>query len=179
MNRKEFDDLNVNEQLNYINENLTMGKSLTELANEIKISRSTLRKRFKKIKYIFNQNANKYICDGNNTNATSKGDNNKSNEVAIDNISKCDSDNIDITFKKLNDNADKILEMLEWWGNRDIKKKVDISKLNNFENKTKHRSFNINSEILNKFTDFCNTHREYMQVDLISIALLEFLEKYN
>ncbi|WP_019279390.1 HTH domain-containing protein [Clostridium botulinum] len=189
MDRKEFDSLEIKQQIKYINKELSNGKSLTELSEQINISRSTIRKRFKKLGYLFDQDANKYLCDENNINITSKGNNknidikhseiNTRNEVAIDTISKCDSNNIDITFKKLNDNADKILEMLSWWENRDIKEKVDISKLDNFDNKTKHRSFNINVEILNKFTNFCNTHREYMQVDLISIALLEFLEKYN
>lgn len=61
MNRKEFDSLDSIKQIEYINEKLENGKSLTELSEKINISRSTIRKRFKKLGYEFNQEINKYM----------------------------------------------------------------------------------------------------------------------
>lgn len=98
-------------------------------------------------------------------------------DTSIDSVG--DKYNVNITLEKLNDNSDKILKMLNWWENRDSKVNIDLSKLNNFNKKTKHRSFNVNIEILNLFTKFCAEHREYQQVDLLSTALLEFVEKYR
>ncbi|KEI02882.1 hypothetical protein G8T76_10750 [Clostridium botulinum C/D] len=194
MNRKEFDSLDRMQQIEYINKELGSGKSLTELSEKINISRSTIRKRFKKLGYEFNQELNKYICDKHNIDITHKTESDrnmqgdKSNldmvhmtslreDTSIDSVG--DKHNIDITLEKLNDNADKILRMLDWWENRDSKINIDLSKLNNFNKETKHRSFNVNAAILNEFTDFCNSHREYTQVDLLSAALLEFIKKYK
>ena len=60
MGKEEFNKLNVKEQIEYINKKLK-NKTLTNLCEEIKISRSTIRERFLKQGYIFDKSKNKYI----------------------------------------------------------------------------------------------------------------------
>ncbi|WP_039242698.1 hypothetical protein [Clostridium botulinum] len=176
MNRKEFDSLEIKQQIEYINKELYSGKSLTELSEIINISRSTIRKRFKKVGYLFNQDANKYICDKEVKEVTP--DNKPvENNASYKNNTKITYNNKDI--EKLTSKADSILEMLAWWENRDLKNNIDISKLNDCSFKTETRSFNVNKEVLDKFVGYCKDHKEYRQIDLISIALLDFLEKYK
>ncbi|MCD3211835.1 hypothetical protein G8T71_10765 [Clostridium botulinum C/D] len=179
MNRKEFDSLEIKQQIEYINKELDNGKSLTELSEIINISRSTIRKRFKKLGYLFDQDANKYLCDKEVENITS----NMETKNIPEDTHSC-KNNIKITYdnkdiEKLALKADSILGMLNWWENRDVKNNIDISGLNNYSSKTETRSFNVNKEVLNSFVRYCKEHKEYRQIDLISIALLDFLEKYK
>ncbi|KGM95577.1 HTH domain-containing protein [Clostridium phage CWou-2020a] len=176
MNRKEFDSLDIIRQIDYINKELSNGKSLTELSEKINISRSTIRKRFKKLGYLFDQDANKYLCDKEVKNVTPGNKPIENNESDKNNI-KITYDNKDI--EKLALKADSILGMLTWWENRDVKNNIDISRLNSCSPKTETRSFNVNKEVLNSFVSYCKRHKEYRQIDLISIALLDFLEKYK
>ncbi|NFF59813.1 HTH domain-containing protein [Clostridium botulinum] len=179
MNRKEFDSLDINEQIKYINKELNNGKSLTELSEKINISRSTIRKRFKKLGYLFDQDANKYLCDKEVKNITS---NMETKNIPEDTHSY--DNNINTTYgneniEKLALKTNEILSMLTWWESRDVKNNIDISGLNNYSSKTETRSFNVNKEVLNNFVGYCKDHKEYRQIDLISIALLDFLEKYK
>ncbi|MCD3223826.1 hypothetical protein [Clostridium botulinum] len=176
MNRKEFDSLEIKQQIEYINKELDSGKSLTELSEIINISRSTIRKRFKKVGYLFNQDANKYICDKEVKEVTPDNKTMKNNASYKSNT-KITYNEKDI--EKLTLKADSILAMLSWWENRDVKNNIDVSRLNGYSSKTETRSFNVNKEVLNSFVSYCKAHKEYRQIDLISIALLDFLEKYN
>ncbi|WP_039241252.1 hypothetical protein [Clostridium botulinum] len=196
MDRKKFDEMSVTAQINYVNAKLDKGYTLTKLCKEIQIGRSTVRKRFKEQEYEFDKDLNKYILSyskvdditlsaqgTSNTNVNKSYNDNlyitkeiKENRVAEQ---ECAYDVTDTTLDKLYKNTDDILKMLEWWKNKSIKNSIDISRLNNYINKTKTRSFNINIDILDKFVSYCNKHKEYQQTDLISIALLDFLDKYK
>ncbi|EGO86286.2 hypothetical protein G8S49_11395 [Clostridium botulinum C] len=198
MDRKKFDEMSVKAQINYVNSKLETGYTLTKLCKKIQIGRSTVRKRFKGKGYEFNKDLNKYIGYSkvddiiltaknakvlDNTHVNKGYSNNlyitkqlEENRVAE---RECAYDVEDTTLDKLYKNTDDILKMLEWWKNKSIKNSIDISRLNNYINKTKTRSFNINIDILDKFVRYCNKHKEYQQTDLISIALLDFLDKYK
>ena len=53
MNKEEFDKLNILEQIDYINKELSSGKSITNTCKEIGIGRSTISDRFKKAGYKY------------------------------------------------------------------------------------------------------------------------------
>lgn len=199
MDRKKFDEMSVKAQINYVNSKLDKGYTLTKLCKEIGIGRSTVRKRFKAQGYAFDKDLNKYILsDGKVNNITSSIeytktlDNTHVNKSYGNNFyitkqleenrvaeQECAYDVTDTTLEKLYKNTNDILKMLDWWKNKSIKNSIDISRLNIYVNKTKTRSFNINIDILDKFVSYCNKHKEYQQTDLISIALLDFLDKYK
>ena len=60
MDRTDFDKLEVQDQVIYINKQLGAGSTLRDIASNLNIARSTLRDRFKKIGYIYNKKLNTY-----------------------------------------------------------------------------------------------------------------------
>jgi len=58
--RVEFDRLEVLSQLEYINNELTKGNTLTKICESVGIGRTTIRDRFLKERYSFNKTNNKY-----------------------------------------------------------------------------------------------------------------------
>ena len=60
MNKTEFNNLEVLEQIEYINKSLLEGNTLTNICKSIGIGRSTIRDRFKKVSYEYNKSINQY-----------------------------------------------------------------------------------------------------------------------
>lgn len=60
MDKLEFNKKDIQEQVQYINEKLCTGLSITKVCKDIGIDRSTVRKRFEKGGYTFNKNLNLY-----------------------------------------------------------------------------------------------------------------------
>ena len=60
MNKEEYNELKVKDQIDFINIELEK-KSLTKISEEIKVSRKTLRSRFDKFGYVYDKRSNKYI----------------------------------------------------------------------------------------------------------------------
>src|SRR5699024_1852064 len=63
MNKLEFNQLELHQQVQYINDQLVLGSSITKVCDAIGIDRSTVRKRFKKGGYVFNTELNRYEMD--------------------------------------------------------------------------------------------------------------------
>lgn len=74
MTKDEFNNLEIIDQINYLNKNLKAGQSLTNICNSIGIARSTVGGRMTKQGYILDKNLNQYILDNkeNNGRAYSK-----------------------------------------------------------------------------------------------------------
>ncbi|MFG0882370.1 hypothetical protein ACGAJ9_06915 [Clostridioides difficile] len=61
MDRYTFDNLPIKEQIQYINNKLLEGNTLTNTCKDIGIGRTTIRNRFKQHGYEFNQAKKLYI----------------------------------------------------------------------------------------------------------------------
>lgn len=61
MTKDEFNKLDINEQINYLNTQLKEGFTLTTICKNIGIARSTVGGRVKKQGYIFDKEVNQYI----------------------------------------------------------------------------------------------------------------------
>lgn len=74
MTKDEFNNLEIMDQINYLNKHLKSGQSLTNICNSIGIARSTVGGRMTKQGYILDKNLNQYIIDNkeNNGRAYSK-----------------------------------------------------------------------------------------------------------
>ena len=60
MDKKEFNSLQITEQLSYVNTQLKENKTLRAIADTIGISKSTIRERLGKIGYIYNSDLKQY-----------------------------------------------------------------------------------------------------------------------
>lgn len=68
LNKDDFNKLDINKQIDYLNTQLKKGISLTVLCKNIGIARSTVGGRSKKQGYIFDKEINQYILENENSN---------------------------------------------------------------------------------------------------------------
>lgn len=68
LTKDDFNKLDINEQINYLNTQLMKGNSVTILCKNIGIARSTVGGRVKKQGYIFDKEVNQYILENENIN---------------------------------------------------------------------------------------------------------------
>lgn len=68
LNKDDFNKLDINKQIDYLNTQLKKGISLTVLCKNIGIARSTVGGRAKKQGYIFDKEINQYILENKNSN---------------------------------------------------------------------------------------------------------------
>lgn len=61
MNRKEFDSLEIIDQISYVNKLLMEGNSLRSISTNLGISKTTIRDRFYKIGHVFDAETKQYI----------------------------------------------------------------------------------------------------------------------
>lgn len=189
-----FNKLSVQDQLEYINNQLINGKSLKNISNDLKISKTTIRDRLKKIGYVFNGEQRQYIkynCIpkeieyGDNINILHK-DKEYNNKEVVKNKYK---ENINILNKKDNKNKlidilkkyDNLIEMMEWYNNKkniveSVELNIDSEKL---LGEVKTTTVRLYSYVWKDFREFMDQYQEFKNMDMINMALVEFMEKYK
>lgn len=158
MFREEFDNMDVFEQIKYINEKL-LEQSLTKICNSIGISRTTVTKRFRSVDYIFDKYTNQYqITD------------------EMEDYSYA----INVLEAKINELIDKVtvLEQERNSNTTDIQQ-VDNSNVRFYKNDTIVRAYRIDNEIYQRFKQYTDENKQYKISDIISTALEDFLIKVN
>ena len=185
MNKDIFNELDILEQIDFINKKLKEGYSLSKLDNEnIISSRKTISNRFKKVGYELNKESNQYE----NTIEIVKPE---VKEIITTNTQKQESSNIVVRGDQVNNKAleqlilnyadmnDKLNEVYEWYqessNNVVIEDKLEI---NDFEGNVVVRSYKLYEPIQKEFAEFCASSKFRVQ-DILSQALKEFLDKYK
>lgn len=195
-----LNDLDVIEQIHFINKKLKEGYSLSKLDKEnIISSRKTIANRFKKIGYELNKESNQYesiieVVEGD------KSDNKEhipksSNKVVQGNelenkepISKssnkvargyqADNKLLEEIILNYTDMNNKLDEVYNWYLKSSDEVVNDNLKIHDFDGKVVTRSYKIYEPIQKEFAEYCSSSKYRVQ-DLISQALKEFLEKYR
>lgn len=197
MTKEQFNQLDVLEQIKYINNQLENNSTLTLICKELNISRSTIRDRFKKVSYSYSKELNRYVYNNSITNVVQKvteinnkyisgvvhKENNVSNtdvsqvDKVTDIISKSDVE-IKETIIDIVNNYDVLKEIIELHRRNTsvIKQQIVIDVE---ESESKLVTLRVNSKELERFNKFCDNNKQYKKIDLISQALKEFREKYN
>lgn len=81
MTKDVFNNLEIIDQINYLNKNLKAGQSLTNICNSIGIARSTVSGRMTKRGYILDKNLNQYIINNKENNGLAYSKLTVSNEL--------------------------------------------------------------------------------------------------
>ena len=63
MNKEQFKNLDILAQIEYVNNILKEGKTLTAFSEEVEISRKTISKNFSKFGYKYSQSKKQYILE--------------------------------------------------------------------------------------------------------------------
>ncbi|GKZ04254.1 hypothetical protein ANS017_21340 [Paraclostridium bifermentans] len=129
MNKEQFKNIDIFEQIEYVNNILKEGKTLTSFSEEIGISRKTISKNFSKAGYKYSQSKKQYILENTDVEAREQKkyysniteSNTKTTPESSDNIPVINSitTNLEITNNQkdrltyLMDNADRIKALLD------------------------------------------------------------------
>lgn len=182
MNRTDFDGLKLVEQVEYFNNQLREGMSLTKICDDIGITRKAIRVRFGKAGYVFNKSLNLYegsiLNNGDelkqaltynkkpSKNKTNTGNTNTIEDrvIALESQIKALEKivhNNQINVTNTTNASDIELELLE------------------FNADTVTRAYRIYEDVQKDFKIFCKKHSEYKVQDIISTALVEFMNKHK
>ena len=159
MTREEFDNMEVFEQIKYINDMLDE-LSLTKICDKIGISRAAIGKRFKTVDFVFNKTTNQYQLEEN---------------VFIDNEVL---NALEAKVKELNERV-TVLEQKENNSTTDIQQVNKDSIIRFYKNNTIVRAYRIDDEIYQRFKSYTDENKQYKISDIISTALEDFLNKVN
>ncbi|EQF22276.1 hypothetical protein QEW_4445 [Clostridioides difficile CD160] len=163
----------------YINDELVSGKSLIKISSEVQTSESSIRKYLKKRCYKRINNRFVYV---NEEGMQKVSEDDESIQVEIVRTEK--KSNTQKKLLLLADNYNEIIEMINWYNNlenrnideqhiqpKDIK--IDLPSKN-----AKRTTIRIIEEVVDLFDEFCKEHSEFTKTDLMSMALLEYVNKY-
>lgn len=183
LDRITFDKLNIEDQIKYINNELKKGSTLTNTCKSIGIGRTTVRDRALKHSYTYDSNLNQYICTANAANKTtvSVPKSPIKNDMSTPIVSK------EMTSRliKLCNNYDKIIDVIEWFENdKDKTNVIEVVqgiKINLPEEKDTNfrKTLRVNDEVWKQFSKFCDCHKEFTQKDLLSQAILDYMENHK
>lgn len=181
MDRYTFDNLPIKEQIQYINNKLLEGYTLTNTCKDIGIGRTTIRNRFKQHGYEFNQAKKLYISIVEVVELESSSKvvtGNTSDNMALTDIPSIDFNNI---LSNFNDMNNKLNEVYSWYELQSSNKVVGADKLHidDFKGDIVTRSYKVYEDIQKEFVGFCEANKKYRVQDIISQALREFMDKYK
>lgn len=206
INKDQLDQMLLEDQIKYINNELRKeGSSLTGVCKAIGIGRTTVRERAKKQGFIFDKGLNQYIKvenTPNNSGRVTPTDTKKSKYQSprIQEISKKNNSDVvsfnngvvmtddqEINSHKMGYILSKFNTLEEMIRIFEAKKEsvgsgdqdIIIDLIDDRHLDPKPRSFRVNSFVLNDWDQFCNENRYYQKMDLVSMALKEYMERHK
>lgn len=208
MNKDKFKNLDVLDQIMYVNNRLKEGQSLTSFSEEINISRKTISRNFSKAGYKFSQSQKQYIVDNTNIQAKEmeKYDKNINKRNTKSTISKNNNikeintitTNLEISNNQRNnliyliDNVDRIREILDG-KNKDYKnivngnicKKEDlINEVYSFKQSKKDyrtKTLKLDLQVQKGFEKIANDLKDsgITQQELLNYILNQYIKFYE
>jgi predicted DNA-binding protein YlxM (UPF0122 family) len=191
MNKTEFNDLDVMEQIEYINKSLLEGNTLTNICKSIGIGRSTIRDRFKKVSYEYNKAINQYesiveIVEAGTiapaeANEPIKEDIKPVIQQSSNLVVGTDNEILTSLINNYDDMNNKLNEMYNWYKLQSSNKVVQTEKfkVDDFEGDIVVRSYKLYEPIQREFLEFCKKNNKYKVQDILSQFIKEGLEKYK
>ena len=191
MNKTEFNNLDIMDQIEYINKSILEGNTLTNICKSIGIGRSTIRDRFEKVGYKYNGDIKQYesIIEIIETDAIAPAE---ANEPVKEDITPViqESSNLvvgaenEILTNLINNYDDmniKLNEMYNWYKLQSSNEVVQTEKfkVEDFEGDIVVRSYKLYEPIQREFLEFCKKNNKYKVQDILSQFIKDGLEKYR
>lgn len=180
----KLENLSIEEIVDYINNELKLGRSMKDIEiNDFKVNDRVMVKRLNRKGY--KRVENKFV------NSITK-DIQKDNKVVLNKKKNIDFNRKTEVIQEYNKNINelKLLELIELLEPiksliEDYERNKNIIEINSVELKpkavinVKQKLFKIDVDILEQWEEFVLRHKEFKVQQLISLALEEFIEKYN
>lgn len=163
----------IEQLLNYVNENIKNGGSVAQAERDLGFGKDTLRKRLNRANYRYDRSLKQFVLQD-NTDITQKNKNGitQSNstitQVKKDNVLQ---DNTNITQYFSNEEIDILKSIVRNYKNLRIEK-VEL------KGKIVTRSFRTYEKVVDKFVKYCSDNN-FVQKDAIAQAMLDFMDKEN
>lgn len=182
-------NMNIDDTVKYINEELTKGRTFKNIETELGFNDRVLYKRLIRKGYKRSDEGYKLFILTGNTNNSSFNKYNmkaekdiipeaKTNNKIITKVDKLSDQDIQ-RLKGLLSRYNDIMCMLD--GNtiytQHIHNTDDIQIIQTTN--TKQKMFRVDSDVLDKWSEFCKEYKHIKVQSLISSALLEYIEKYS
>ncbi|HBG7285372.1 hypothetical protein QJL30_10460 [Clostridioides difficile] len=192
MNRKEFDKLTINEQINYFNQKMSLGLSKAEVCRNLSLPSSTWRDRIKKAGYELDQ-VNKCYNKINSSNKENPSYYSNTSVIPHDSISINSSESMSPIYeikklekdlRELIENKEDIFKAIEFFKKAEEEKNiVDVIQFKiNTENLTGDilvKSFKIYSDVYNKFLEFTEKNKSFKKQDILTQFILDGIQRYS
>lgn len=190
MDSIEFGRLAPKEKINFMNEKLKEGLTLTKISEEIKISRKTIAKKLKLVGYIFSKQEKKFIKlseykDNTNILSVVKPIENKgvSKHEYKPNTNIFNSKESKTKMLDIIEKHDNIQEMLDWYNKQKNVIEVDVRELKIDSDKLhgdiKTTTVRLYTDVWEQFREFMNEYSEFKSMDLVSMSMVEYMERYK
>lgn len=187
MTKEQFNQLEKLEQVQYINSKLKEGYSLTKISKELGVGRSTMTGRFKKINYTYSKENNQYIYNDSVTDVekvvrdirvkediTIKDIDEKLNNGSNTDVTLISDKVVQSNLINLSNEYQTLIEMIELYKkNSNILSTQIVIDLETTDNTL--TTLRVNTNVLRQFNEFVDEHKEYKKVDLVSMALKEYM----
>lgn len=189
MDLNEFMRLPIQDQIQYINDQLDQGLKMDQIRSSIGIGEKKLQRYIKKNNYKYDNKTRRYICNMNMLQDPVHS------EIKPSEATGEVKYNIDILPEVLEpDNQQKLINMLNmydklekmynWYEIQQLKDHVvDVDppeiKVNINNDEVLTRSFRVYKNIYDKWNNFCKENSNYKVLDLFAMALDEYIEKYQ
>ncbi|MGL4731705.1 MAG: hypothetical protein ACRCW0_08980 [Clostridium sp.] len=182
MNRTEFDSLDIEDKMNYLNNELEKGNTVTRVMEDLRIGEKTLQKIIKENGYSYNQKLRRYVkCNTNIIQSEKVSVDDKDNTFIIPQNFKTDmlemismKDDLKEIIKAFKEGYDKehtqVIEVISEEG-------IKIELPTNSE--IVRTTVRVNKEVLDMWNSFCDEHSEYSKTNLLSMSMLEYINRFK
>lgn len=178
MIKEEFKKLNTIDKINYINSKLEKGQTVIRIREDLGIGEKALQKIIKEAGYVYNQKSKRYITTTQSTTKPLEVSVVETNTNALLTTEKAN------TLDYISNNIDILMDMIEKYKTttqsttETTTNYITIDLIDDKHLKPKPKSIRINEFIYQEWQEFCNK-QHYSKMDLISMALKEYMEKYK
>ena len=178
MIKEEFKKLDTIDKINYINSKLEKGQTVIRIREDLGIGEKALQKIIKEAGYVYNQKSKRYITTTQSTTKPLEVSVVETNTNALLTTEKAN------TLDYISNNIDILMDMIEKYKTtteattETTTNYITIDLIDDKHLKPKPKSIRINEFIYQEWQEFCNK-QHYSKMDLISMALKEYMEKYK
>ena len=180
MTGKEFQALELEQQVEYVNGLLQEGNTVDNIRMALGIGKNYIGNNFKKGGYKKDKLTGLYIkasTTGTTKETTNITSVNKANKKALkDKQSINNTKSLESRIESLEKQIEGIMDILNNTNTTATGEGIEIKR---FEGEKVARSYKVNIEVQKQFKAFCKAHSEYEVGDILANAMLEFMNKYK
>lgn len=181
MNTIEFESLDINAKVEYLNAKLKEGKTVIRIREDIGISEKQLQREIKKGGFKYNQKLRQYLP----TTETTTTSTNTNNLDVVPNTTLVVDENKMNVLKYLEENFSVLNEFIEKYKSTtettttSTTQRIVINLVDDKHLSPKPKSIRINEFVYRDWQIFCENNKYYSKQDLISMALKEYMKNHS